>query len=66
MFCVVPEVRVRLLCCASDSVRLLCCASGTCTCFVLCQWYVYVFCVVPVVRVHVLCCASGTYTCFVF
>jgi hypothetical protein len=55
MFCIVPAVRVHILCCAS----------GKCTCFVSSQRYVYVFCVVPVVRVHVVCCASGTCTCFV-
>jgi len=39
--------------------------SGTCTCFVLWQWYVYMFCIVTVVRAHVLYCDSGTCTCFV-
>jgi hypothetical protein len=46
-------------------VHVLYCDSGTCICFLLCQWYVYMFCIVTVIRVHVLYCASGTCTCFV-
>jgi len=41
------------------------CDIGTCKCFVLWQWYVYMFCIVTVVRVHVLYCESGACTCFV-
>ena len=65
MFCIVAAVRVHVLYCDS----------GTCTCFVLLQRYVYMFCVVTVilvhvcivtaVRVHVLCCDNDTCTCFV-
>jgi len=55
MFCIVEVV----------NVHVLYCDSGTCTCFVLWQWYVYMFCIVTVVRVHVSYCDSGTCTCFV-
>ena len=55
MFCIVTVVRIHVLYCDC----------GTCTCFVLWQWYVYMFCIVTVVRVHVLYCDSGTCTCFV-
>jgi hypothetical protein len=34
-------------------VHVLYCDSGTATCFVLRHWYVYMFCIVIVVRVHV-------------
>jgi len=40
MFCIVTVVRAHVL--YSDS--------GTCACFVLCQWYVYMFLIVAVVR----------------
>jgi hypothetical protein len=45
-------------------VPVLYCDSGTCTSPVLWQWYVYVyvFCIVTVVRVRVLYCDSGTCT----
>jgi hypothetical protein len=46
-------------------VHVLYCDSGTWTWSVLCQWYVYMLCVVPVVRVHAVCCDSGTCTCCV-
>jgi hypothetical protein len=50
VFCIGTVVRVRVL--YWDS--------GTCTCFVLGQWYVYVFCIGTVVRVRVLYWDSGT------
>ena len=40
MFCVVTVV----------VLHVLCCDGGTCTCFVLLQRYVYMFCVVTVIR----------------
>jgi hypothetical protein len=46
-----------------DRVRVWYCDSGTCTHFVLWQWYVYMFCIVTVVRVRVLYCDSGTCAC---
>jgi hypothetical protein len=55
MFCTVTVVRVHVLYCDS----------GTCTCFVLLLWYVYVFCIVTVAGVHVLYCDIGTCTNFV-
>jgi len=51
---------------AAVCVHVLCCGSGMCTCFVLWQRYVYMFCIVTAVCVHVLCCDSGMCsTCFV-
>jgi hypothetical protein len=35
-------------------VRVLYCDSGTCTCFVLFQWYMSMFCIVIVLRVDIL------------
>jgi hypothetical protein len=35
------------------------------SCFVLCQWYAYMFCIVTVERVHVSYCDSDTRTCSV-
>ena len=46
-------------------VHDLFCNSGTCTCFVLWQCYVYMFCIVTEVGVHVLNCGSGRCTYFV-
>ena len=39
-------------------VHVLYCASGTCACLILCQWCMYIFCIVPVVLVRVLYCCS--------
>jgi len=50
MFCIVTL----------ELVLVLYCDGGTCTCFVLWQWNVYMFCIVAVERVHVLYCDSGT------
>ena len=55
MFCIVTVIRVPVLYCNS----------GTCTYFVLLQWYLYMFCIVTVIGVHVLYCDSWTCTCFV-
>jgi len=41
-------------------VHVLYCDSGTCTCFVLWQWYLYMFCTVTMVLVNVLYCDDGT------
>ena len=45
-------------------VHVLYCDSGMCTCSVLSQCSVSMFCIVTVVHVHVLYCDSGTCTCF--
>ena len=41
--CIVSLVRVHDFYCFIVRVHVLNCASDTCTCFVLCQWYVYMF-----------------------
>ena len=68
MFCIVTVVRVPVFIVPVIRVHALYCYSVTCTCFVLCQCYVYafllcqcyvyMFCIVPVVRVRVLYCDS--------
>ena len=46
-------------------VHVLYCDSGKCTCFLLCQRYLYMVCIMTVVGLHFFYCASGTCTCFV-
>jgi len=49
MFCIVIVICLRFYC-----------NNGMCTCFVLWQWYVYMLCIVLMVRVHGLQCESST------
>ena len=45
--------------------HVLYCDSGRFMRFLMCQWYVYMFCIVTVVSIHVLYFDSGTCACFV-
>ena len=46
-------------------IHVLYCDSGTYTCFVLCQLYVHMFCIVTMVRVQALLCHSGAVVFFI-